>query len=416
MTVARSTPSARAPRTPTYRRHRASGQAVVTLHGKDHYLGPWKSKASLVEFDRLVGEWIAGGRGMIQPGVSATATPLVKLLAAYWAHATVYYRKNGEPTSSLHAIKVTSALLRARYAKATVDEFTPLSLKAMVDVMVAKNWSRSYCNKIMGCIRRLFKWGVANGLVPITTYQALLTVDGLRQGRTTARETPPVLPVADDVVETTLPHLSPVVADMIRLQRRTGARPEEVCKLRPCDVGRSAEVWRYVPSSHKTEHHGRQRVILLGPAAQAILAPYLDRAPSAFCFSPIESEALRHQRMRAARKTKVQPSQVCRKKKRPERSAGDHYTTESYRRAIDRACDLAWPCPKDLKTDAERRAWKKAHRWAPNRLRHTAATEIRKRFGLEAAQVALGHAKADVSQIYAERDLSLAERVAAEIG
>ncbi len=42
--------------------------------------------------------------------------------------------------------------------------------------------------------------------------------------------------------------------------------------------------------------------------------------------------------------------------------------------------------------------------WAPNRLRHARATEIRRTYGLEAAQVILGHAKADVTQVYAERD------------
>jgi site-specific recombinase XerC len=58
----------------------------------------------------------------------------------------------------------------------------------------------------------------------------------------------------------------------------------------------------------------------------------------------------------------------------------------------------------------------KLPKWAPNRLRHSAATEIRKRFGLEAAQVVLGHAQADVTQVYAERDLELARRVAKEVG
>jgi hypothetical protein len=33
----------------------------------------------------------------------------------------------------------------------------------------------------------------------------------------------------------------------------------------------------------------------------------------------------------------------------------------------------------------EIRTWRKEHRWSPNRLRHTKATEIRKQFGLEAA-------------------------------
>jgi site-specific recombinase XerC len=54
--------------------------------------------------------------------------------------------------------------------------------------------------------------------------------------------------------------------------------------------------------------------------------------------------------------------------------------------------------------------------WHPNQLRHSFATEARRRFGLEAAQVSLGHAAADVTQVYAERDLTLAARVAAEIG
>jgi site-specific recombinase XerC len=53
----------------------------------------------------------------------------------------------------------------------------------------------------------------------------------------------------------------------------------------------------------------------------------------------------------------------------------------------------------------ELRKWQSSHRWAPNRLRHSAATEIRKNFGLEAAQVILGHSAADVTQIYAERDM-----------
>lgn len=48
--------------TPKYRLHRASGQAVVSIEGRDFYLGPWKSTASLVEYDRLVAEWLANNR------------------------------------------------------------------------------------------------------------------------------------------------------------------------------------------------------------------------------------------------------------------------------------------------------------------------------------------------------------------
>jgi integrase len=49
-------------------------------------------------------------------------------------------------------------------------------------------------------------------------------------------------------------------------------------------------------------------------------------------------------------------------------------------------------------------------------LRHTAATEIRRRFGIEAAQTILGHASLDVTEIYAERNAGAARQIAAAIG
>ena len=53
---------------------------------------------------------------------------------------------------------------------------------------------------------------------------------------------------------------------------------------------------------------------------------------------------------------------------------------------------------------------------SPNRLRHAMATEVRQQFGLEAAQITLGHAAADVTQIYAERDMKKGIEVARKIG
>jgi site-specific recombinase XerC len=87
----------------------------------------------------------------------------------------------------------------------------------------------------------------------------------------------------------------------------------------------------------------------------------------------------------------------------------------SYRRAVHRACAFAFPASDDL-PEGQQKEWRRAHQWHPNRLRHSAATLIRQQFGLEAAQVALGHASADVSQIYAERDFALAMQVMQKIG
>ena len=80
------------------------------------------------------------------------------------------------------------------------------------------------------------------------------------------------------------PTCPPVVADMVRFQRLTGCRPGEVCQIRPCDVDRSGEVWEYRPESHKTEHHGLERIIYIGPKAQDVLCPicYGTPRPTAF--------------------------------------------------------------------------------------------------------------------------------------
>ena len=117
----------------------------------------------------------------------------------------------------------------------------------------------------------------------------------------------------------------------------------------------------------------------------------------------------------------------------PEWSAGDRYTTDSYRRAIARACDQAFPPPPQLakrkgETDEEWRtrltaeqkaelaAWRKAHRWHPHQLRHNAATELRKEFGIEAARIILGHRSAAITEVYAERDEQEAIEAITKVG
>jgi hypothetical protein len=49
-------------RLPSYRPHEPTGQAVVTLNGKDYYLGRHGTQMSKDAYDRLMAEWLAGGR------------------------------------------------------------------------------------------------------------------------------------------------------------------------------------------------------------------------------------------------------------------------------------------------------------------------------------------------------------------
>ena len=58
----------------------------------------------------------------------------------------------------------------------------PAELREIRRVMVAKGWSRNYVNEQVGRVKRMYKWLAAEPLIPITTYQALLVVGGLRRG------------------------------------------------------------------------------------------------------------------------------------------------------------------------------------------------------------------------------------------
>jgi len=360
---------------------------------------------------------------------------VVEVLNAYRKCAENYYRKDGRVTSEYGCIVEALKIVRELYGRKIANDFGPLALKAVRQRMVDKGWSRGHINKSIGRIRRCFKWAVENELVGRDVYHGLMAVSGLRKGRSDAREPDPVMPVDDATVQATLPHLTCVVADMVRFQRITGCRPQDVCNIRPCDVDISGEVWLYRPSTHKTEHHGRERVIPIGPKGQDILRPYLLREKETHCFSPEDSERNRREERHSNRTTPLSCGNRpgTNRKRKPQRSAGEHYTANTYRRAIHRACDNAFLPPEPLsqredetmkkwhdrltdKQRAELEKWQSDHRWSPNRLRHSAGTEIRKRFGLEAAQVILGHASADVTQVYAERDLQKAVEIMREVG
>ena len=384
---------------PRYRKHKASGQAVVHLSGQDFYLGPHGTKTSRLEYDRRVSEWLQRGRAL--PDARQSELLLTPILVAFVKHANRYYQKNGNETREFGLIKEALAVVRPLYGKRPVSEFGPLALQTVQQKMVDKGWTRKHINKQIGRIIRMFKWAASNELVSADIYHALQTVPGLKQGRTEAPDNKPVEPVAEADIEAALAVLNPIVADMVRFQRLTACRPEEVCWLRPCNIDRSNDIWRYYPSTHKTEHHGRRRVICIGPKAQAILEGYLDQSPDRHCFSPMEAQTWTRNRRSTGRKTPMscgnRPGTNC--KANPRRQAKSCYTTDSYRRAIHRACEKA-----------------KIAKWSPNRLRHSAGTDIRAKFGLEASQCVLGHAKADVTQIYAERDMQTAIKVATEVG
>ncbi|MBK8270392.1 MAG: tyrosine-type recombinase/integrase [Planctomycetes bacterium] len=170
--------------------------------------------------------------------------------------------------------------------------------------------ARKTVNGYVERVRRMFKWAVENEIVPPAIHQALAAVPGLRYGRSEVRETDPIRPVADEIVNTTIEYVSPVVRSMVELQRVTGMRSSEMCGLRGCDLDTGGKVWVYSPQRHKTQHRGHARQIYFGPHAQDIIRPYLNRDLTAHLSSPAESDAWRIQRRAAARKTRFRAEDV----------------------------------------------------------------------------------------------------------
>lgn len=368
-------------RVPSYRRHKPTGQAVVTIDGHDHYLGKHGAEASEQKYRRLIAAWLAGA----EVNTPTEGITVAELAAKYQRHADRYYVKNGRPTSEVPAIRLALEYTVKLYGVSPAADFDVLALRAVREAMIDGGHCRSVVNKQVARVVRCFRWAVTERLYPGTMLAELQALPGLRRGRSRAHETAPIGPVEDAVVEATLPHLSPVMASMVKLQRCSGMRPGEIVIMRPCDVEAVGELWAYKPESHKTEHHGRTRTIFIGPRGQAILRPYLDRPATEYCF----------------RSDRAAP--VPRAIKR--------FRRDTYTQAVGRASRKAFPIPKGVE-GIEADAWRRRYWWSPNQLRHSYGTEVRKQHGLEHAQCVLGHSNAKITEVYAERDMSKAMEAA----
>jgi integrase len=331
-----------------------------------------------------------------------------KALLAYAEFARNYYSKDGRPTKEFGSMQEALRPLRALFGSTPANEFGPKRLRLVREQMIADDLSRGVVNARVNRIKRFFKWAVAEEFVAPSVLQGLQAVRGLAFGHTTARETEPVRPVPDAFLEAVLPFLSSPVAALVQLQRLTGMRPCEVVQMRACDIDIRGDVWFYEPQNHKNQWRGHRRLVALGPKAQAIIKRFLKLDLSAYLFSPQEAEAERNQHRRLNRQSKLTPSQAGRRAKaRPKRAKRSRYDTDSYRRAVTYGIKKA----NKARGDENR-----IPHWFPLQIRHSLATEVRQRFGLEGAQIALGHARADVTEIYAEKNLELAIQIARETG
>jgi len=407
---------------PSYRLHKPSGQARTIVSGRHVYLGKFGSAESRQKYARILAEAALPGGIPVPVEILGGKGPLVsELLVAYLRFAESYYSTEGQPTKEFRGMVDAVGPLNTLYGDTLANDFGPLKLKAVREHLVTQGLCRTETNKRIGRLKRVFKWAVSEELISPTVHEALRTVSGLKYGRTAARESEPVKPVDQTVIELTLPYVTPQIAAMIQLQLLTGMRPGEVIGMRPSDVDASADVWIYTPLSHKGRWRGHQRTIPLGPQAQVLISPFLNRPEDAFLFSPAEADEYRHERRAIVRnrKTPVYPCELRARAKRKQqalakkskRPKGNQYSPDSYRRAIEYGVTRS--NRERMKADP---AAEVIQKWSPYQLRHSFATNIRRDYGVEAAQLGLGHARTNIVDVYAEKNLSLIVDIARKSG
>jgi integrase len=407
------------------------------------YLGPYGSPESKARYEAAVNEWLARGRQAPEPKVKPDAGPTIaQVLIPYLEHADRYYRRDdGSPTGESENVRLAFRELSAMYANLPAKDFGSAQLKAIRQRLIGEPSSetktgkkryltREGINRRIAYIVAAFRWAAEEKMVPASVWHELKCIKPLQRSRSDARETTEVPPVPMEIVEATIPHMSRHLAAMVHLQLLCGCRPGELCEMRACDIDMTGPIWVYRPRQHKEKWRGKPRNIYLETDAQAIVRAFLKADDTAPLFSPADAEAEYRTEKRRQRKTPLWPSHLkaqARKRKRsPRRRPRDAYTNKSYHHAVARACDRAFLHPtlskikrKDLAEEQriELEEWRKAHRWHPHQLRHTAGTEKRRQHGLDFAQVFLGHARASTTEIYAKADEAKAlEIMVAKLG
>lgn len=344
----------------------------VYINRKKVYLGKGSRSVIDVRYKELLRR-LLNDDWTDDAGACAVDFTITELSAQFLAAHEGYYHNPGKQDKQLARFKTALSFPLALYPEIRVDDFGAKKLIACRDAMIdSERFSRAYINALVVCLRHVFCWGVERELVKPETLVSLRAVSPLRRGRVEVKENEPVVPVAPDVVDKTLPFLRPVVQAMVTVQRYTGMRPSEVINMRVRDLEKVKGGFVYTLVADKTSYRrraGEKRIVNLGRRAAKAVRPFLKgKAPDDLVFPTVAGTNI-------------------------------PYKPTSYGRAISRAAKTAG-----------------VTHWTPYQLRHLFATEVRASFGLEAAQTALGHKRADVTQIYAERDATLAAKVAAKLG
>ena len=205
---------------------------------------------------------------MLADPVPGQTVLVSELVLRFYRHALEFYvDPDGVPTGQHITIRAALRPLNSEYGDLPAHEFGPKRLKTLQATMAKKpKWCRGSVNRATSIIKQAFKWGASEELFPGSVAVNLACVGAIKAGQHGAREKPPIEPVADEIVDATIPKVSELVADVIRVMRLSGARPGEILRVTAARKPIEADptCWLYKPTRHKTKHKGKSRVIAFG--------------------------------------------------------------------------------------------------------------------------------------------------------
>ena len=359
---------------PKYCRQPSSNRAFVNLplgkgKRKRVYLGDYNSAESLAEYDKVVGNWLATKRA---PDVDNNVITVASVAERFRSE-----QKRKVSESKRYHLDAAIKILVELFPDRPALEFDSLQMNRLRSELIDRGYSRKYANDILVIIKRCFKWAMQRDYITTDQHVKIQSIDSVSPSEAPTKI---VEPANDDDVNATLPLLSKDFQDTVAILRATGCRPGEVRKMLVGEIDR--DNWMFKPTKHKMSHKGKARYVPIPSSVREILLPRLLRPADAFVFGA---------------------------------DGGDRpYEKRSLGRAIDHAIK------RINKERAETREKEKikleqlpdvAH-WFPYMLRHARATEVRETYGVEVAQVLLGHARIDTTEIYA----GVTEAKAREVG
>lgn len=366
------------------------------------HLGNWMSPESLARFERVLADFRRrqGGEPSQLPTIirrapdPSGAMTVNDLVVLYDDYCLPRYTKAGKPTSEMLQIRQAMRPLCRMCGDLPIAAVTPAHLASIREDIILhgtalrgpdgkpvhanvriRRMGRKTVNQHVRRIQKMFWWAsrAERAWLDPSVYDRLNSLTPLTRRDRVAPEPRRREMANPEHVRATLPHLPPPVRAMVELQLITGARGDEIRRMRPMDIDRESMkgqgLWVYTTEQHKTDHHddAKPLTLYLNSMAQAIIRPFLDDRPSdAPLFSPRQALPIEN----AGHLTEM-------------------YRGDVYRRAIERACQAAG-VPK----------------WTPHQLRHLAVTLMARAHGMEMARRAVGHTTIDTTAIYTHAELA----------